>query len=73
MFKEFQTMVENSLERKIKVVHNNNNVEFTSKAFKNYCKARGTIHPSIKWNSRKDQLNLGGNGMVHVSQQGSNS
>jgi hypothetical protein len=48
MFKEFQTMVENSLERKIKVVHNNNNVEFTSKAFKNYCKAKGTIHPSIK-------------------------
>jgi hypothetical protein len=61
------------LERKIKVVHNNNGVEFTSKAFKDHCKAKATIHPLVKWNSGKAQLYLGGDGMVHASQQGSNS
>jgi hypothetical protein len=72
VFKEFQTMVENSLERKIKVVHNKS-VGFTSKPFKDHCRVKGTIHPSVKWNSGKAQPNLGGNGMVHASQQGSNS
>lgn len=43
-FKEFQTLVENQLNKKIKMIRSDNGLEFCNKEFDNYLKQKGIIH-----------------------------
>nr|ABA93547.1 retrotransposon protein, putative, Ty1-copia subclass [Oryza sativa Japonica Group] len=43
VFKEWKTMVERQTERKVKILHTDNGMEFCSNIFKSYCKSEGIV------------------------------
>nr|ABA91380.1 retrotransposon protein, putative, Ty1-copia subclass [Oryza sativa Japonica Group] len=43
VFKEWKTMVERQIERKVKILRTDNGMEFCSKIFKSYCKSKGIV------------------------------
>ena len=42
-FKEWKIMIERQTEKKVKILHTDNGMEFCSKQFKNYCKSEGIV------------------------------
>ena len=65
-FKEFKALVENQIEKKIKVLRTDNGGEFCSKEFEEFCKKCGIHIHLTKWSCRKNEQDIDGKGKKHA-------